>query len=81
MNEMIELVARAIREPLFRNFPDIEYLSSNITEREIAQAAIAAMREPTGPMIKAYIRAEDQWKNRSVPPITAWQAMIDEALK
>ena len=67
MSEMIERVAKAILKEQQTNrsaFPD---------SRDIARAAIEAMREPTSAMAKAAYRDD--------APQVVWRDMIDEALK
>ena len=65
---MIERVAQAIKENGGDKWADWRYYEPQ------ARAAIAAMREPTGEMIQASIRATGGF------PKTAWHAMIDAAL-
>jgi hypothetical protein len=68
MTEMVERVAKAIH--------DLGYGLTENLELTIANAAIAAMREPTAAMIKAAGNGElDSWIKED------WQDMIDEALK
>lgn len=72
MSEMVERVARAIRDgmPLEPTWEDWQ---------EQAREAIAAMREPTEAMNLA------GWLSPMSPPMSppkwCWQAMIDAALK
>lgn len=86
MSEMVERVQRAIGKAL----------GPGMAKREVAIAAIEAMREPTEAMIQAgrrEIPAEiDQWieggrvharmkpMHECVSPAGPWQAMIDAAL-
>ena len=77
MSEMVERVAREIGRVMVLNFPATEHLTSGIVEREIARAAIAAMREPTALMVE---RGRDAKDDESTT-IEIWQIMIDGALK
>lgn len=79
-NEMIELVGRAIglrrAEIMFGSDPT-QQISD---DRELAKAAIKAMREPTHKMICA---ALDDWEKQKYCQSysDSWKAMIDAALK
>jgi len=79
MTEMVERVAIAIAcEELGLVPSDWEkcWPTAKNKYREVARAAIAAMREPTAAMIKADGNGElDSWIKED------WQDMIDEALK
>lgn len=66
MTEMVERVARAIAKEIGSSFVHYDH-------REMARAAIAAMREPTDHMLMASGPHRTQKAK--------WQAMIDEALK
>mgnify|MGYP001608313028 CR=1 FL=1 len=68
MNEMIERVAKAIRD---------SFNSNDIDCYPIARAAIAAMREPYKPVIDFMVICEAG----AYTAEEAWQAMIDAALK
>jgi hypothetical protein len=70
MNEMVKRVAMAIEA------------SDQSTYGNIARAAIAAMREPTGEMMdKADFSLSERLGFRMVPEARRiWQLMIDEAL-
>jgi hypothetical protein len=80
MNEMIERVAKALRERL-----DITLNEHDGFYEGLARAAIEAMREPTDEMM-----VDGEWKEKSLmtfapreesPSLRVWQAMIDSALK
>jgi len=78
MNEMIERVAKAIKDSdSYQDYKDY---------KGYARAAIEAMREPTEEMIEAGGGVISEW-NGDMTPATeaaaqiAWPAMIDEALK
>jgi molecular chaperone DnaK (HSP70) len=82
MSEMIERVARALAEnergadlwDEISNDSDIDYIGKN-EFRDLARAAIEAMREPTEGMVEAANLHE------SNGVYADWQAMIDEALR
>lgn len=74
MSEMIERVAKAILEEQRKNrsgFPD---------NRDLARAAIEAMREPTKAMLDASYRRNDD-NDSEEATLANYQDMIDEALK
>lgn len=95
MSEMVERVARALftkRMPPFSSDADTDMAwndksfaatARRIGAHEDARAAIAAMREPTEAMIEAHISecAGDADEAGPKRVKTAYQAMIDEALK
>lgn len=63
---MIERVARAVAQKMF--------VEPNEYHRDLARAAIAAMREPTEAMLRGDALARTLWYK-------IWQDMIDAALK
>lgn len=69
MSEMVERVAKAIREAHVGR-PMYELVNTE----DLARAAIEAMREPTPDMVS---EGDDY---RAFSSRTTWQAMIDEAL-
>lgn len=75
MSEMIERVARAIRD--VKSHGDLA-----LTHEDLARAAIAAMREPTGEMVKAiHSAAARAYAERdSLANVGVWHIMIDAAL-
>lgn len=73
MNEMIDQVAQAMAGK--EEWAMVDEQDRN-GWREIARAAIEAMREPTLQMI---FQGEDAGANSA--PIDVWKAMIDEALR
>ena len=86
MSEMVERVARAIYEDDFGGPDrtptpwaerDEEFRE---TVRSNARAAIQAMREPTSAMVEAADSRRDP-RNGWLGAISAWEAMIDAALK
>jgi hypothetical protein len=70
MTEMIERVARAIADAFMEDYSEAPNLYD-----EMAEAAIAAMREPTEAMIEA-----GRWPAEDDGPAACWQAMIGAAL-
>ena len=78
MSEILDRVAAAI-SPLIQDIANGRPLKNmmEITERQVARAAIEAMRVPTAEMVVAVL----QTSARDVPAERMWQAMIDEALK
>lgn len=85
MDEMIERVARA----MLRKNAYFAGRHSNDEVRELARAAILAMREPTEAMMRAgedaisreiYANESDEAELSFNGEVTAWQAMIDAAL-
>lgn len=84
-SEMVERVAKAILLPLEDEkeraveWASIDYVGRHFLLQQ-AEAAIAAMREPTEAMIERIPRGCDYpYKNECGKK--AWRAMIDEALK
>ena len=84
MSEMVERVAKAVRDAANdASREETEYCSVSMSVAA-ARTAIAAMREPTNGMEDAGIAAPDdpscghEW---IINPGRIWQAMIDEALK
>jgi hypothetical protein len=83
MSEMVELVARAMAEKQrgwdvwdeISDDSDTDYIGKN-EFRDLARAAIEAMREPTEMMMDA---GHGEILEQSTLPV--WQAMVDEALK
>jgi hypothetical protein len=79
MSEMVERVAKAIRGVWIG--PD--FTVSDVAE-DMARAAIAAMREPSGEMLKAIADAVlKNAKNKQHLPITwtgGYRIMVDAAL-
>lgn len=75
MSQMVERVAYAIYEQQHGVSFDLASEPEKRAQREIARAAIEAMREPTTEMMTAigYPNYPDGWSR--------WGAMIDEALK
>lgn len=84
MSEMVERVARAIWEAepvehcgrVFEDLFDFE----KTDYYQMARAAIAAMREPTKPMVEVITEGTTQY-DIMPPPAEIWGTMIDEALK
>lgn len=76
---MLERVARAIQNTVF---PEQDWTKLNAAEqtgwRQMARAAISAMREPTGAMERA---AMDAATSNSGWDVDVWQARIDAALE
>jgi hypothetical protein len=87
MSEMVERVAKAVAESIHpgSNWPWSDYFSdTRLTAedlRDIASAAIAAMREPTDEMCLAVTEAVCAQPGKLFRSKDVWQAMIDEALK
>lgn len=88
MNEMVERVARAILRTQHEKYgAEGEELDSAVNEYwpqfvERARAAIAAMREPTEPMIRTgdnHTNCGGSCGNKAGR--AAWYSMIDAALK
>lgn len=82
MNEMVERVAEALwRQDVGPMFSWSENASEPVKRfrRDQACVAIAAMRMPTAAMREAGFDAWDDQAN-SERVLSAWQAMIDEAL-
>lgn len=92
MSEMVERVARAMAvkdkgddhwDVMSEDGDGYGYVGKN-EYREMARAAILAMREPTEGMVQ---RAQEsyhggmEWGLSDVEMAAVWQAMIDEALK
>lgn len=81
MSKMVDLVTLAIIRAFFDREPDAGgeriFSVSPSDNEDLARAAIAAMREPTGPMIAAAFALG--YEAQCAPEV--WQAMIDEALK
>lgn len=84
MSEMIERVARAVREEIVRQFRDadrakwpggVHMYEEHVGPHLIASAAIQAMRKPTEAMIGAGMRETD------TDLAGEYRAMIDEALR
>jgi hypothetical protein len=93
VNELVELVARAIDEAsdenslAFMRFsepedPLVEKCMAADLEKRMrqARAAIEAMRRPTSEMLIAGMEAHAHYTDRQ-ESTHLWQAMIDEALK
>lgn len=95
MSEMIERVARALKDNLARQFDakplhgdaasgDWHATGGTIELEEMARVAIEAMREPTVPMVKRGVEAQEM-PGRTVECVaivlSAYTVMIDEALK
>ncbi|TAL43823.1 MAG: hypothetical protein EPN91_05560 [Salinibacterium sp.] len=84
MSEMIEHVAQALEA---RCAADLAVEAESIDWREMARAAIEAMREPTDAMLLQIRGVLLTWDSRDRPQIEesdareAWQDAIDEALK
>lgn len=68
MSEMIERVGRALAQEDGYAYDPLPYDAR-------AKAAIQAMREPTNRMVDAF------YVDHYGQAVTAWKAMIDEALK
>lgn len=84
--ELVERIARAICLANGENPDEIceDWMKEFSGWRgyvEEARAAIAAMREPTGAMIREGIINIDCQEVLTPAPGPIWQAMIDEALK
>jgi hypothetical protein len=80
MNEMIEIVAKAIEDYCWKYEPH-----TPINANGIARAAIAVMREPTEAMLdageeKTLEPDSDRLYIGYYPLKFAWEAMIDRAL-
>lgn len=73
MSEMIERVARALAKQ--DAYPDLPNEPAWPGWREVARAAIAAMREPTEAM-----RIKGRYANEMSDATATWRAMIDAAL-
>lgn len=93
MSEMVERVARAIfdtweNSPLGTRDPAVTWrraigdrlmVAEVVVCRQMARAALAAMREPTIPMI---VRGDAEYDLTGVCAVgEIWKVMIDEALK
>lgn len=84
MSEMIERVAKAIFKDYDWSFaPKAPFEEQELHLQEIfrnlAKAAIAAMREPTDAMVKAAWRRNDDNDGKEADREN-WQSMIDAAL-
>jgi len=80
MSEMVERVAIAINPLLFGKVG----IKTMPFARDLAIAAIQAMREPTMAMMDRYLTLDPMDEERFYNPPAAkvaWQAMLDEALK
>jgi hypothetical protein len=71
MSEMVERVALAIAETVAG--PGAQPRGNWLVA---ARAAIAAMREPTQPMIFGSLKDKADWQNH----VQTWRSMIDAAL-
>jgi len=81
MSEMVERVAEAIRDRRtqadFHAVKDGHWIIDH--DKELARAAIEAMREPTLPMVAAAVKRD--WKGETDPTwAEGYRAMIDAAL-
>lgn len=94
MSEMVERVARALAWEADKRFRTVDPGFAALKEPDPqayvdrawpkyasdARAVIAAMREPTEGMCRAYVHAEQREMAYGMEPKDAWRAMIDEAL-
>lgn len=86
MTDLVERVAEAIADTIHHGlrWPWVPCASSVPIEaddvRDMARAALAAMREPTEAMVVAALRA-DRGMNSPTTIAGDWRAMIDAALR
>lgn len=80
-NEMVDRVARAMREDLGLDWP----YAGHEQLLGVARSAITAMREPTGLMVEAIDGFDVYWEyiadGRPNSPNDVWRAMIDAAVR
>jgi hypothetical protein len=76
--DIIDKVAEAINEAILNNST---HHDGELAWREMARAAIKALRDPTPEMLKACDKIMGGGWMNSHSDLETWHAMIDEALK